>query len=276
MQPKKIATRALSLLLIATLMLPVRAADAPDSGDPQPKFIWGILLKVIAPSVFSMFGEWLKGRLTQATPERTWMRVTADMSGAAIVGLGQFLVSRGGVATRDVVFVTSGENTVKDTPERPLKVEGDQANYQGVHVALIGIDAQGNATGYRAVSEGFRSGERFKVRVVATFPGLMAIDNINPKGQQRQIYPPKPNTAVSLVAGKEAIIPLGRDEYFQLAGNTGEEQLVFTIRDPKSLTDKPSPEKVYREDEKFGSNFVQEVTPNTFPVISQVLRLTHN
>lgn len=276
MQPKKIATKALSLLLIATLMLPVRAADPPANGDPEPKFIWGILIKMIAPSVFSMFGEWLKGRLTQSLPGGTMTRIAADISGAAIVGLGQYLASRGGVATRDVVFVTSGENTVKDTPEKPLKVEGEQANYQGVHVALIGIDAAGNATGYRAVSEGFKSGERFKVRVVSTFAGLMAIDNVNPKGQQRQIYPPKPNTAVSLVAGKETLIPLGRDEYFQLTGSTGQEQLIFTVRDPRSLTDKPSQEKVFREDEKYGSNFVQEVTPNTFPVISQVLRLMHN
>jgi hypothetical protein len=275
MQPKKFATKALALMLIAALVLPVRAADPPANGDPEPKFIWGILIKLIAPSVFSMFGDWLKNRLVDALPGGTMTRIAADISGAAIVSLGNYFAGRGGVTTRDVVFVT-GENTVKDTPEKPLKVEGDQANYQGVHVALIGVDAAGNVTGYRAVSEGFKSGERFKVRVVSTFAGLMAIDNVNPKGQQRQIYPPKPNTVVSLVAGKETIIPLGRDEYFQLTGATGEEQLIFTIRDPRSLTDKPSQEKVYREDKDFGSNFVQEVTPNTFPVISQVLRLTHN
>jgi hypothetical protein len=275
MQLKQLRFKTLALLLALLMVFPSRAQDVPDKADVEPKFIWGILLKFIAPSVFSIFSEWLRGRLTEATPEGSLSRFVADVSGAVIVSIGQRLASRD-VTPKDVVLVTSGDNTVKDTPERPLKVEGDQANYQGAHVALIGIDAAGNAMGYRAVSEGFRSGERFKLRVVSTFGGLLGIDNVNPKGQQRRLYPPKPDTAVSLVAGKETFIPLGRDEFFQFTGATGEEQLIITIRDPRSLTDNGSQEKVYRQDEKFGSNFVQEVGPNTFPVISQVIRLSHN
>lgn len=171
------------------------------------------------------------------------------------------------VASRDVVL---------GRPTKPLEVQGKDPNYEGVHVAIVVLDSNGKPTSVRAVGDGFKTGEKFKLRVVSTFEGLVAIDNINPKGEQKRVYPDG-NNVVAIPLGQEVLLPLGADEWFELSGNTGKEQLVIAIRDRRAFGEAATGNRVFRQDEKYGSNFVQEVSPGkTFPVITQSITFSHS
>jgi hypothetical protein len=259
---------------------PVPAADAAQEAE-QPKFIWGIILKWVAGEIFSMFAEWLGGKITSSiTASLTggsnssdggiMSRLLSLKSSAIIISAEQATTDpvSGGIAAKDATIV--GE------PKTPLKVDAGNANYQGVHVALLGADRTGNLTGFRPVTDGFKTGERIKLRVVSTFGGLLVIDNINPRGEQKQIYPPRKEDVVVLQAGEETLIPLGADQFFEFAGATGNEQLLVTVRDKRAFGSAASTAQVYRKDESYGSNFVQETLPGTYPVIAQGIRLRHD
>jgi hypothetical protein len=110
---------------------------------------------------------------------------------------------------------------------------------------------------------------------MATFGGLLVIENINPRGERRQIYPASTSQVVILQAGGDTLLPLGSDQFFEFANATGEEQLVITLRDPRAVGNAASREKVHRKDEEFGTHFVQEVTRGAYPVISESIRLQH-
>ena len=170
------------------------------------------------------------------------------------------------VASRDVVL---------GRPTKPLEVQGKDPNYEGVHVAIVALDSTGKPTSVRSVSDGFKTGEKFKLRVVSTFEGLVAIDNINPKGEQKRVYP-SGNDVVAIPLGQEVLLPLAADEWFELSGNTGKEQLVIAVRDRRAFGEAAAANRVFRQDEKYGSNFVQEVAPGkTFPVITQSITFAH-
>ena len=79
-----------------------------------------------------------------------------------------------------------------------------------------------------------------KVRVISTFDALVAIGNVNPSGKEKQIYPPAKDTVISVKAGTEIVLPLVADQYFQFTGETGTDQLVVTLVDPRALEGKPS------------------------------------
>ena len=101
------------------------------------------------------------------------------------------------------------------------------------------------------------------------------IENINAKGERRQIYPPEGGAVVVLQAGAATLLPLGAKEFFEFAHATGEEQLVISLRDPRAAGDAASRQKVFRKDEEFGTHFVQEVSKGAYPVISEAIRLEH-
>ena len=75
--------------------------------------------------------------------------------------------------------------------------------------------------------------------------------------------------------GADTLLPLGKDQFFEFARATGEEQLVITLRDPQASGAKISKYEVHRKDEEYGSNFVQQVDRDSYPFISQSIRLQH-
>ncbi len=274
--------RALAGLLIVALAAPGMAQlptpPAPPAAndtaeDMKPKFIWGILIKFAVNYAISAFGNYLLGKLTeQITPQNVASMLLRSKS-ASIVPLASVGGSGGGLM--GAKSAGAAENTVAGEPTAALKVENGRENFQAVHVALMNFDRAGNALGFQPVTAGFKTGERFKLRVLPTFDGLLVIDNINPKNQRRQIYPAQAENVVKIKAGVEIMIPLGQDEYFEFAGATGDEQLVITLRDPRAFGAAAATATVTRKDENNGSNFMQEVTPTTYPVISQALKLKH-
>jgi hypothetical protein len=90
-----------------------------------------------------------------------------------------------------------------------------------------------------------------------------------------QIYPAQSTEVVSVKAGVEIFAPLGKDEFFEFAGDVGDDQLVITVRDPRAFGNAESKIPANRKDEKFGSSFVQETPEGTYPVISQAMKLVH-
>lgn len=275
-----ITSRVLACGLILALAAPGMAQPpAPPAAEGateemQPKFVWGILIKFAVNYALSAFGGYLWDKLTeQITPQSVAAMLLRGKS-ASIVALDSVVGGGGGVM--GAKSAGAAENTVMGEPTTPLKVENGRENYQAVHVALMNFDRAGNALGFHPVSDGFRTGERFRLRVLPTFDGLLVIDNINPRGQRRQIYPAQAENVVKIKAGMEIMIPLGKDDYFEFTGAAGDEQLVITVRDPRAFGAAAASASVTRKDEHNGSNFMQEVTASTYPVISQALKFRHD
>jgi hypothetical protein len=250
------------------------AATAPDvnaaSEELQPKFIWGLLINVIIRLAMPVFTSWLKNKLSDDLSNPSSLsKILLTSSKVAVVPLNA-LVS--------LAFKSAGapENTVVGDPSKPITVEEGRENYQAVHIAIVGFDRGGAVAGIQPVTAGFRTGDRIKLKVLPTFDGLLVIENINPQGKRVQIFPPSTSDVVSVKAGAEILVPMAKDDYFEFAGVTGDEQLVITIRDPRAFGTAASTVAVNRKDEPNGSSFVQETSPGTYPVISQSLRLKHS
>jgi len=164
---------------------------------------------------------------------------------------------------------------VGQQPTEPLKTANNQNNYQMARLSLVSVDADGKQVGLRSIRDGFRTGERFKLKMLSTFDALIVIENINPRGEQKQIYPGQLGKAVQVPAGREVLVPLEPSQSFQFAEDSGDEQLLITLRDPRAFGAQASTRPVYREDRPEFSTFGQEVAPDLFPVIGQAITLRH-
>lgn len=263
----------LSTLLIASLLVsPCPWAQDKSEQAPQvePKFIWGLLinyaLSKVASYAFDLFADWAVGKMKSRLQDGLVagaVRLISKDSGASIVP-----ASAAEVSSKDAV------NTTTALPSAPFKLENGKENYQAAQVSVGVADADGKLE-FRPVNQGFKTGERFKLHVISTFAGFMSIENINPRGERKQIYPLVAAEVIAIQAGKETLIPLGEDQYFEFARATGEEQLVITLRDPRAKGPAKSTAKVNRKDEKYGSRFVQEVTPDTYPSFTESIKLVH-
>lgn len=268
--------RLLTALLLLTLVMtgPARAqsapAPSPSTEQPAPKFIWGMLIDVAFKLAMTAFTEWLGGRVSSTQDLRTnesMNKLVLDSTSSVVVSLTSSALGLQNVGGK--------ENVVANKETKPIEVQGGRENYQGVHVALAGFDRQGNFTELRPVNAGFRSGDRIKLKVLPTFDGLLVIENITPRGERRQIYPPAASQAIQLKAGVEVLVPAARNQFFEFAGATGDEQLIITLRDPRAVGAAESKTEVSRQDSPEGSNFVQETPAGTYPVISQSLKFRH-
>lgn len=242
----------------------------PQQQEAEGKFVWGILLKLIAPVVFDYFSEWVKKKVAAKYDEDSFQFMLTNAGLATIVNLSSVVTSK------DIVLAGVEPNAAIGTPRAPLTIDQKGENYQGVNVAVVTVDENGKPLAFRALAGGFNTGERFKLRVLPTFDAVVVLGNINPKGASRQIYPAKGGEAISIPAGKEVLLPLGAKEFFKFAGDTGHEQLTFTVRDPRSLdASHAATAQVFRKDEAVGSNFVQSVEPGRYPVIAESIAMEH-
>lgn len=259
----------------AQALPPAETEQSAPAEEVQGKFIWGLLLKLAAPYVFDFFSSWVKKKIVTSLDDGSLEKMAANTSLASIVVLAKYLVARdivlGGVGAAGVA-----PNAALGEPETPLTTGKNGENFQGVNIALVGVDADGKPTGYHTIADGFTTGDRFKLRVLSTFDAVVVLGNINPRGVSRQIYPASTGEAVSIPAGKDVLLPLGAGEYLQFAGDVGRDQLTFTVRDPRSLASgQAATTRVFRKDESFGSNFVQEVKPGAYPVIAEAIGIEH-
>ena len=278
--PSPHRSRWMALFLATCLVAPGMAqsptpapASMPDSSRPseelQPKFIWGLLINIAIKFAMTAFSTWQASKVTNDLASPANLSKILFTSAKVLVVPLSSLVS--------LAFKSAGaqENTVLGEPSKPLTVENGRENYQAVHIAIVGFDRVGTVTGIQPVTAGFQTGDRIKLKVLPTFDGLLVIENINPQGKRVQIFPPSASDVVSVKAGAEILVPMAKDDYFEFAGVTGDEQLVITIRDARAFGATASSVEVNRKDDKNGSSFVQETALGTYPVISQSLRLKH-
>lgn len=266
------ALTALTFTTAAFAQTPTPSTPTPsqDNQEIEGKFVWGLLIKLIAPTVFQLFANWVMKKIEPTYDEQALRKLLVNTAGAAIVKLNNKF------ASKDIVLAGVAPDTEVGEPVDDLRIDADGENFQGVHIALVEVDANGLPIGFRTVADGFSTGERFKLRVLSTFEALVVLGNITPKGAQRQIYPATASRAVRIPAGKEILLPLGEKEYLQFAGDVGRDQLTITVRDPRSLEGgRTSTAQVFRKDEAYGSNFVQEVKPGQYPVISESIGIQH-
>lgn len=198
------------------------------------------------PQVFAKFSEWTKTRLT------------TKGTGTAFIARS---LSDAPVGTREDLQLAAGTTAITDDAG---------SDYQGAYVAIVAADGD-----VRPIKAGFKTGERFKLRALSTFGAHVVIENINAKGERRQIYPPEGTSVVVIQGGADTLLPLDAREFFEFARTTGEEQLVISLRDPRAVGDAASRQQVFRKDEESGTHFVQEVAKGAYPLISESIRLEH-
>lgn len=245
---------------------------ATTEGDEalQPKlFVWGILMNVAFKVAMQLFSSWMADKVTNNLTGNSLSRILLNSANSVVVSVKD-----------DMPFAMKSmgaeENTIVGKATKPLKLENGRENYQGLHVAMVAFDQNLNPAGLRPVGSGFKTGERIKLKVLPTFDAFLVIENINPKGERVQIFPAKPTDALAIKAGLEILVPPAKDDFFEFAGVTGEEQLVITVRDKRAFGDAASKLEVSRKDDEYGSSFVQEVTEKTYPVIAQSIKLQHS
>ncbi|MGI9135366.1 MAG: hypothetical protein ACR2I0_15725 [Rhodoferax sp.] len=272
--------RLLPLLLAAclashanaqTATAPTLPGGAPAAADEvQPKFLWwGLLLDIAYKYVVQAFSTWASAKLTDdLTSPGKLLALVRNSAQAIIVPIADFMP----LGSKSVA---SMENTGAAEPSAPMQLDNGQENYQGAHVAIVGFDRQGQATGLQPVAAHFRTGERIKLKVLPTFDALLVIENIDPQGRRTQIYPEQSATALSIKRGAEILVPVAGDEFFEFADSTGDEQLVITLRHLRAFGAAESTQAVHRKDEARGSSFVQQTAPGRYPVIAEAIRLTH-
>lgn len=272
--------RHMAVCMIALLLLPsVSKADIPatqgktetadkESGSEeaaQPKFIWGILLKFAASKAFEIFSEWAAKKMFQGMAQP--LMVARD---AAVSAPGAAMLAPAQKGATPIV-----PNVTDSAPTAPLVVEGGKENYQGALLALLVLQPDGQSFVVRPVSAGFKSGEKFRIRIGATFEGELSLDNINPQAERSRLYPANAEQVVKIKAGTPVILPLDKDSFFQFDDVAGEEKLVVTLRDPRAQGDAAARALVHRQENEQGTGLLQEITAGKYPAIAESIALQH-
>lgn len=164
-----------------------------------------------------------------------------------------------------------------------------KANYQGVTVSAMMLDGQNHVTGSRSLAAAFRTGERFKLRLVSTFDAVVSLDalraqpgTVSPEGMfshpptwAGQLYPARTGHVVRIKAGEVVMLPLGASEYFTFEGQTGLELLSLNIRHPLAANHTLNRQPVYRQDMPDATSYSQLAQDGTYLGLTQIMVLRH-
>lgn len=243
-------------------------AASEESGSeetPQPKFIWGILIKFAASKAFEIFSEWTIKNIfkNMASPLMFARDAAVSEPGAAVLAPAQ----------KSAEPITP--NITDSAPTTPLVAESGRENYQGAHLALLVLQPDGQTFKVRPISEGFKSGEKFRLRIGTTFDGELSLDNINPQGKRDRLYPANVGQVVKIRNSTPVIMPLDKDSYFEFDDIAGEEKLVITLRDPRAQGDATAQTPVYRQENAHGTGLLQEVAAGKYAAIAESITLQH-
>lgn len=231
----------------------------------QPKFIWGVLIKLVASQVSDIFLQWVKDKLNQGIDQ--YMSIPTD---AAVSSPGAAVLET--IINKTIALVPNVSNT---TPSTPLTLKEGKENYQGVWLSLLVLQPDGQTLKVRPLSAGFTSGEKFRIRVGSTFDAELSIDNIDPHHERSHLYPARSDQVVKVKSGVSAILPLEQDSFFQFDDVEGEESLVITIRDPRANDETASHYLVNRQENEQGTGLLQEVAFAKYPAIAESISFQH-
>jgi len=167
-------------------------------------------------------------------------------------------------------------------PELPLVGEGASQigaawspnfNYQGVSLRQVVLDASGRRLESRSMARGLRAGERFKIRVTASFDSVAEVDQVIGDawyGQRTgQVYP-QPGMSVEVRAGQTVDLPLDPNEYFVI-DRPSNERLVVSVRHARASGEARSAQPAYRQDGNASSLYLQLVPLGQYPAIEQLI-----
>lgn len=167
-------------------------------------------------------------------------------------------------------------------PELPLtgagvaqaaRVWGAGFNYQGIHMRQVVLSDRSAAREYRSMGSPLRAGERFKIRITATFDAVAAVDQVVGDvwyGKRTgQIYP-QLGMSVQMKAGETVDLPLAANEYFVM-NRPANERMVVSVRHASATAAARSDQPGYRQDTKGGSNYLQLVPNGKFPALEQLV-----
>ncbi len=146
-------------------------------------------------------------------------------------------------------------------------------NYQGLHLQQVVLNPAGNRRELRPMATPLRAGERFKIRVTATFDAVAEVDQVVGDAwygvRTGQIYP-RPGVSVQIKAGDTVDLPIEPNGYF-LMNRPANERLVVSVRHPFAQQGSRSEQPAYRQDAVNGSSYLQLVPRGKFAAIEQLV-----
>ena len=179
-------------------------------------------------------------------------------------------------ATGGVYYPAPVSTELSGLPNAPyVAPTSGKPNYAGVGISLIIVNDAGVPIEQRPLSASFRTGERFKIRLVTSFEGLVEIDTINPRGVRNRTYPQNTSYAVMVRPREEIFLPRDLDETFQFSGDTGKEKLIVSVRDPAALNRALKP-LVYRFGTEEMTQLIQPLVNGEPPSIAVEMELMHS
>ncbi len=240
--------------------------DSPSGNDTvQPKFIWGLIIQFLAGHAFATFFSWTREKLFNGLDMPTILPRDAAVSPP---GAARFVPVR-----KDSPLLQP--NTTDTAPTAPIAVSNGQENYQGAYLSLMVLQADGQTLAVRPLSSGFKSGEKFRIRIGTTFDSELTLDNVDPHGTRVHLYPAQKDQAVAISRGVSVILPLEKDGFFQFDQDSGEEHLIVSVRDVRAEGAAISDSPVHREDNAQGTGLLQQVAPGKFAAIAETIALQH-
>lgn len=102
-----------------------------------------------------------------------------------------------------------------------------QSSTYGMSVSVLVVGQDGLLMP-RATDTVFKTGDRFRLRILPTLDGTIVISNTDPQNQTRELV------RVPVRAGLETLIPAEPDNLFQLVGQSGDDILHLQLY-PNSL-----------------------------------------
>lgn len=229
--------------------------------------IWAQTAKSIVPEqvpAFPAFTQWISA-FTIAQPEPTIGRIES---------IPLVLMGTSAQAAYQPMPVILG------LPELPLtgngvaqaaRAWGPTLNYQGMHLRQVVLNESASLHELRPMNAPVHAGERFKIRITATFDAVAEVDQVVGDawyGQRTgQLYP-LPGRSVQIRAGETVDLPLGTNEYF-LMNRLANERLVLSVRHPQAVAGLRTEQPAYRQDGRGGSSYLQLVPRGKLPAMEQ-------
>lgn len=222
---------------------------------------------VESANAFGAFDQWVGATIVTApssAPGKVEALRPADKGGATAARFEPLPVILG---FPDMPLLGSGARQAVST-------WGEALNYHGIHARFLLIDGKTQKVLSAPLSTRVKPGQRFKLRITATFNGVAALDQVLGAGwnaeRTGQVYPAA-GLSVELKAGQAVDLPIGEAQYFMLDGRRSDERLLLSVRHAKAVGEGRSNQPAYRKDNAQGSSFLQLTPKGMFPIIEQVL-----
>lgn len=216
---------------------------------------------------FGAFDQWVGATIVTvppAAPAKVESLKPADKGGAKVARFEPLPVILG---SPELPLLGAGARQTQGT-------WGGALNYQGVHARFLLIDGKTQKVTSAPLSTKLKPGQRFKLRVTATFDGVAALDQVLGTAwdaeRTGQVYPAT-GMSVEIKAGKTVDLPIGEAQYFMMEGRPATERLVLSVRHAKAVGEGRNTQPAYRKDNAQGSSFLQLTPKGLFPIVEQVL-----